>query len=166
MDVFAPGTQGQITDLSITGTPEVAVRVDTVATVTVENWDVDGSYYCPLIFNIAGTEVKGLTYIGNGGGADSFASDLKEPIETVYSGELEAGTKLDDLFKSKTISWEWPYEGTNQSAPSYCDNSWTKQDGQADEKDTKLGNLAANAGSEDAAPKITIDLATTVTQID
>ena len=68
--------------------------------------------------------------------------------------------------KSKTISWEWPYEGTNQSAPSYCDNSWTKQDGQADEKDTKLGNLAANAGSEDAAPKITIDLATTVTQID
>ena len=99
MDVFAPGTQGQITDLSITGTPEVAVRVDTVATVTVENWDVDGSYYCPLIFNIAGTEVKGLTYIGNGGGADSFASDLKEPIETAYSGELEAGTKLDDLFK-------------------------------------------------------------------
>lgn len=169
MDVFAPGTEGTLGTTSITGTPEVTVKVDTDATVTVENWNIDvGSgdeFYCPLIFTVTNGEgqeamVSGITCDS----AESLKSALENEIEKAYSKEFAAGTTLDNEFDQFTISWEWPYVG-NGVDNTYGSNNWASQSGQTDEKDTALGNKAA-AESEDNAPKITVDLKTTVTQID
>lgn len=178
MDVFAPGTSGELGTTSITGVPEVAVKVVTDAKVTVSNWNITAGnngeeFYCPLIFTITDgegneTKVSGITYnSGYGdaaGSADSFAKQLENVIEEAYSKEFAAGTKLGEQLTNFTISWEWPYVGEGEDA-NYSSTSWTSQSSQTDEKDTLLGNKAAN-GSEENAPQITVDLTTTVTQID
>lgn len=176
MDVFAPGTSGTLGKTSITGVPEVAVNVDTVATVVVENWnDVeDSEFYCPLIFTITKTNdegveetetISGLTYDGTGGGgADGFAYALKDAIEEAYSGEFAPNTDLDAQFTDFSISWEWPFAGEGEDA-EYGATSWTTQSGQTNEKDTALGDRAAKE-SEENAPQISITLETTVSQID
>lgn len=179
MDVFAPGTEGTLGETSITGVPEVAVKVDTDATVVVENWDdvEDSNFYCPLIFTITQTnaegtqkeeKVIGLSYDNNGGGASSFKTELERTIEKAYSGEFEANTDLSEQFNNFSISWEWPFAGEGEDA-NYGGANWTSQEGQTNVKDTALGDRAAKAlssGNEDSAPRISITLKTTVTQID
>lgn len=183
MDVFAPGTSGTLGKTSITGTPEVAVNVDTEAIITVTNWNIDTGageeFYCPLIFTITKTNasgeeetktISGINYnLKNSGGVDSFISDLKTAIEGAYSGEFEVNTDLSEEFTDFSISWEWPFAGEGEDNTYGDKNKWTSQNGQTNEKDTLLGNKAANAvegGTESNAPTITIELATTVTQID
>ena len=52
--LVAPGTKGNMVSMTLTGTPEVAVRVQYTATLTLnDNWkDADGKFYCPLHFKI------------------------------------------------------------------------------------------------------------------
>lgn len=169
MDVFAPGTKGTLGETSITGTPEVTVKVDTEATVTVENWNINvGSgdeFYCPLIFTVTDGAGNPTTVSGiNCDSAEALKSALENEIEKAYSKEFAAGTTLDNEFDQFTISWEWPYVGDGEDN-TYGSSNWASQSGQTDEKDTALGNKAAE-GSESDAPKITVDLKTTVTQID
>lgn len=151
--VVAPGTKGTFGGIKITGTPEVAVQIKTTADVKFENWDVqeNGDFYCPLVFTIGDKTINGLDYSKETAGeADSFAFAIKDAIEKATSKGITPNTDLSEIGKDITYSWEWPFE---KATGTGCN--------QSDELDTKLGNNAANGN----APRVKIDIKTTVTQI-
>lgn len=134
--VVAPGTKGTLAEVTIAGTPEVAVAVTYEATVTFEGWTVDNAVYCPLVITVNNTEYK----IDDSETLADFAARIVEAIEKCAANyepneNLETET-ADDV----VVTWAWAFEGD-------------------DEKDTALGNNAENN-------KVTISITTTVTQID
>lgn len=151
--VVAPGTEGTFGGVKITGTPEVAVKVQTTATVDLSGWNVGsgGAFYCPLKFTIDKTTINGLDYFSKtSGGESSFEKAIKDAIEKATSKELAAGADLSEVGKDVTYSWEWPFENA---------------DSQDNKLDTALGDLAAD-GDTGNDPKVSITVSTTVTQID
>lgn len=155
-DVIAPGTKGTFGGIKVTGTPEVAVKIETNAEVDFTGWDVnDGEFYCPLVFEIDGKTINGLDYSsGTAGGASSFENAIKTAIENAASREVSAGTNLRENLGEVTYSWEWPFE-----------NATGTELNQSDELDTLLGKNAL--GEDDTEiPAVYIKVTTTVTQID
>ena len=147
-DVFAPGTSGEIANIAITGTPEVAVEVAVAATVSVsDNWIIDGDFYCPIVITIGTDEISGLDYES----ATDFADAINEKLVS-KSAQYAPNTDLSDIDGANLdISWAWAFE-----------NATGEKINQTNDKDTKLGNAAA-AGAEF---KIDIKVAISVTQID
>ena len=149
-DVLAPGTNGSFADIKITGTPEVAVAVDIVATVEVsENWvGENGAFYCPVAVTVGGVEFRGLDYSS----ADEFEAAIEANIDG-KSKQYAPNTNLDGIYDSTNLdlAWAWAFEGAAGTVRN-----------QADVDDTVLGNAAA-AGN---APTISVAVAITVTQID
>lgn len=155
--VVAPGTKGTFGGVKITGTPEVAVKVDTIATVDLSGWNVGsgGEFYCPLVFTIGETKINGLDYSkSTAGGANSFQAAIKKAIEDATTQELEAKTDLSKVGENITYSWEWPFANASGTVAT-----------QDDALDTKLGDNAAD-NNPDNDPKVSISVKTTVTQID
>ena len=166
--VVAPGTSGEFKGISLSGTPEVAVNIKTIATVDLSgDWTLDGSgkFYCPIIFNINGVKISGLEYTSE----EDFEAALKAGIEGAASGNVQAGVDLANpsdprdvptLFqkdadgKSK-IKWEWAFEEGHKQLDTYAMT-------QSDVNDTELGNNATG----ETPPTISLQLDTTVTQID
>lgn len=141
VDVLAPGTTKEAAAISITGQPEVSVRITASATVELENWsDENGNFYCPLTFTVAGTSVD-LTGLTN---ADAVEAALETAI--INALKVDSAAAGTDLAKTVNVSWSWPFS-TNPVN---------------DVHDTFLGDQAA-AG---AAPTISIGVACTVEQID
>ncbi len=155
--VVAPGTKGTFGGVKITGTPEVAVKVETTATVDLSGWNVaeGGEFYCPLVFTIGNKTINGLDYSkSTSGGEASFENAIKNAIKDAASKEIAANTDLSKESVNITYSWEWPFAGASGTAAT-----------QDDALDTKLGdNAADNNDSND--PEISITVETTVTQID
>lgn len=152
--VVAPGTAGTFGGVTITGTPEVAVKVETTADVDLSGWNIaeGGEFYCPLVFTIGDTTINGLDYSkSTASGETSFERDIKKAIEDATTKELEAGTDLSTVGENITYSWKWPFAGATGTAMK-----------QSDALDTRLGDNAANEN----APTIDITVTTTVTQID
>lgn len=155
--VVAPGTRGEFGGVNITGTPEVAVEVQTTATVDLSGWNVGdrGEFYCPLVFTIGDKKINGLDYSSStAGGEGSFENAIKTAIQDATTQELAAGTDLGEVGEGVTYSWEWPFEGATGRVAS-----------QSNELDTLLGDNAAD-GNTGNDPKISINVETTVTQID
>lgn len=141
-DVVAPGTSGSMAAFTITGTPEVAVRVKFEGTLELgDKWaDSDTAYYCPIEVTVGDTTFKGKDYAS----ADLFEAAVNAKIAT-YSKDYVAGTDLSTIdTDAPAISWAWTFEGNN------------------DANDTYLGDKAA-AGN---AATISLDVTATVTQID
>ena len=140
--VVAPGTSGELSEIKITGTPEVAVEVTYTAAVDFgANWvDENGDYYCPIEITVDGTTYKGTDYLSIGAFEDAIAAAI-----TDQHNRFAAGTVLDtEANCSVSISWAWAFEGND------------------DVKDTFLGDQAADG----VDIYIDIDLSVTVTQID
>lgn len=155
--VVAPGTKGTFGGVKITGTPEVAVKVETTADVELSGWNVanDGGFYCPLKFTVGEKTINGLDYSKDtAGGESSFEYAIKDAIQEATTKEVAAGTDLSTVGDGITYSWEWPFEKATGTAAD-----------QDDELDTLLGNNAAD-DNPDNDPKISITVKTTVTQID
>lgn len=155
--VVAPGTKGTFGGVEITGTPEVAVKIETTATVDLSGWNVGsgGEFYCPLVFTIDGKAINGLDYSkSTAGGEGSFENAIKTAIQNATSKELAAGTDLSTVGNNITYSWAWPFEDAEGKAAV-----------QSDELDTLLGNNAADDDPNND-PTIAITVTTTVTQID
>lgn len=139
--VVAPGTSGSMVQMTLTGKPEVAVRVNYVADFKVENWTVNGNFYCPLQITVGNTTIDGATFTD----VDRFKDEVENLISK-YSKNYAAGTDLStEGVTAPSVSWAWPFENT----------TGTKNN---DDKDTALGD-AGNA-------KISLTITTTVTQID
>ena len=155
--VVAPGTEsnGDFVAATVTGTPEVAVRVSyklDTATLQLENWkDGDGKFYCPLVFKVktpdGNTVISGMEFQT----AEAMKAALVNAV-AAYTKDYAPGTDLSGkAAETLAISWEWPFEtGTDADKPAN------------NVKDTFLGDEAA-AGR---AATVSLTLATTVTQID
>ena len=141
--VVAPGTKGNMASMTLTGTPEVAVRVSyAVNKFELKGWTTDGTTeYCPLVFTVGTASYK----IGDAG--ITSVSDLQDKVKaaiTAYSKDYEANTDLSGVgTDSLKVSWAWAFEGD-------------------DAKDTALGSRAA----EDKAATVELEITTTGTQID
>ena len=155
--VVAPGTEsnGDFVAATVTGTPEVAVRVSyklDTATLQLENWkDGDGQFYCPLVFKVktpdGNTVISGMEFQT----AEAMKAALVNAV-AAYTKDYAPGTDLSGkAAETLTISWEWPFE-TGADGDKPANNV----------KDTFLGDEAA-AGR---AATVSLTLATTVTQID
>ncbi len=143
-DVVAPGTAKDMLSMTLTGTPEVAVRVSyDVTEFELTNWTTNGTdQYCPIIINVNGTKYNCLEATN----IDSFKNNVIGAIED-YSKDYIAGTDLAGVEdESLAISWEWPFSTSEAN----------------DVKDTALGDRAA----ADNAATIKLTVKTTVTQID
>lgn len=140
-ELLAPGTAGQLLEVTISGTPEVAVEVTYEATVTLTGWEASGAYYFPVEVFIDGTAV---TIVDKDSDLDVDADDaeacIKEAIEACTQ-TYDAGAPL--TAEKIVITWEWAFSTS----------------GANDLKDTALGDAAT-------APSISIELTVTVTQID
>ena len=158
--LVAPGTKGNMFSMALAGTPEVAVRVQYTATLTLnDNWkDADGKFYCPLQFKIptySAEDQEWVNMVVDGTHFDN-AEALRREVESkidAFSATYEAGTPLNSLtaadHKAPSVSWEWPFEDTAVGAK------------QTDIKDTYLGDQAA----EGKAAEIQLTVVTTVTQV-
>lgn len=136
-NVIAPGTSGELTKVTLSGTPEVAVRVTNEATVTLENWIVNtNEYYCPLEVTVGSDTLIGTSYQST----SEFKNAIEEKINA-YKAEYAPGTDLSTKTDAApVVSWKWAFDGD-------------------DAKDTALGNAAT-------AATIKVQIKTTVTQID
>lgn len=141
-DLVAPGTSGTFEAATVSGKPEVAVRVDNEAEITLNGWmgdtDHPNGFYCPLTFKVNDTPVD----LSQCHSADDVQNAIQAAV-TATSKDYAAGTELSNANSAK-IEWAWAFESG---------------DDEADKKDTALGDLAA-------APTISIAVTTTVTQID
>ena len=155
--VVAPGTKSNddFVAATITGTPEVAVRVSyklDVASLQLDNWkDGDGKFYCPLVFKIKTPEgnqaIIGTEYTS----ADLMKAELVKAVKS-YTKDYAPGTVLSGkAAETLKISWEWPFE-TGKEDDRPANNI----------RDTFLGKKAA----EGEAATVSLTLVTTVTQID
>lgn len=149
--LVAPGTTDGLTEVVLTGTPEVATRVTYDATVILGPWTLsDSTEYCPVYFTI-----EGKTYgIEKDCGvpcdvkADNVA-DLAAKVDAAIEACAKDYAPNTDLYAMNgdypSVTWVWPF---------YTDDAH-------DVKDTDLGNLAADGYHS----MIQIEIATTVTQI-
>lgn len=163
--LVAPGTkEDNAVTFSITGTPEVAVRVALSMTGT-DVFLKDGTYpdlttanpndkfiltkpYYPVVFTLKkdGTEL-----------ARGTISEINTKLGAL-SKDCAPGTNLSTDFGTYTLSWEWAFEDAD------IDNK--------DQADTLLGTLATSAtavpgvGVGSYSPLVHLELTATVTQID
>ena len=120
-NVLAPGTDGNLCGLTITGQPEVAVKIDATAELELTDWAVDSAYYCPLVITVGTTEFKGNDYVD----AEAFEKAVEDAIVAeIAVASVDPNTNLADAV---AVTWAWAYEGND------------------DVKDTALGNAAAPA---------------------
>jgi hypothetical protein len=144
-DVVAPGTKGNMSAITITGQPEVAVEVKYVVDTFElgDNWvDKDNNYYCPLQIKIGDTTLDGTTYDS----VDEFEDAVKTTIQG-FTAQYEANTDLSGTTVAvPSVSWEWPFSISDAN----------------DIKDTYLGDQAA-AGK---AATVELGMTVSVTQID
>lgn len=150
-DLVAPGTQGDMVAIKITGQPEVDVEVTYDATVTFTGWATSGingvdddAFYCPLVLTINGTDYYLDTY-ADAATAKTAIEDIIEAYTKRYNENTDLETKAGD---NLTISWSWPFHVNDDN----------------DKKDTALGNAAATNVAN--ASTIAIEVTCTVTQID
>ena len=135
-EVVAPGTEGTLATVAITGTPEVMVNVNVAVDLELVGWVIDTNVeYCPLVFTVGATEIKQTGTI----------EEFEEAVETAVINELKkenvtVGTNLAD---NLTVSWEWAYTNGDE----------------ADVKDTKLADLST-------APTVAFTCTVDVTQVD
>lgn len=136
--VVAPGTKGTVAGLTINGQPEVDTKVSFTVDITLNNWNVDSHFYCPLVIAVNGEEINGVDYIDNMAG---FITAIQDKVVS-HTEFFAANTPIDD--DALSITWEWPFETGH------------------DEMDTALGNEAA----DENAATITIAITATVEQVD
>ena len=138
-NLLAPGTKKTAAAVKVTGTPEVSTEILPTVTVALNNWEVEGAYYCPLIVKVNNVAVATAT------DAATYAANIKAAIETAIKGVATDGkyapnTDLSDKIGTVTVEWEWPFEVD-------------------DAKDTILGNADTKATFD-----LTIEV--TVNQVD
>ncbi len=155
VNVVAPGTNGTLSSFDIEGTPEVAVRItyDNLNVDLGNNW-IDkydtNKFYCPIIVTVNQNNLCGLDYTS----AEEFEKAISDNIQ-VATKDYDPGTDLSAVNDDLQISWKWNFESDKTT---YLNGT------QTDEKDTFLGDRAAD--SVDNAGTISISVTCTVTQID
>lgn len=147
--LLAPGTTDGVTEVVMSGIPEVAYEVKYEATISLANWEAFGAEYCPVIFTIEG-ETYGMNFTAATHKYTTVAAleaAINEAINAC-TAKYPALTNLSSV-NVPEISWEWPFV----TAEEYNDD------------DTYLGNVAAGTLAGSAAT-IALQIVITVTQVD
>ena len=149
MDLIAPGTDGELTDIKLSGTPEVSVRVYYNATFDL----VGFNDYCPIVIkvddNIYGTAEALLKTSFTGtqvevANAEELETKVLNAINVEHVNEYGPNKDLSSVTDDNlNVAWEWPFEVD-------------------DAKDTILGNAAA----EEHFASINLQVTVNVEQID
>ena len=167
--VVAPGTKGNAVQFTITGTPEVAVRLSFSMTDVKEVKLAAGAYvntddatvtldddYYPVVFTL------------NNGSSDIATGKLSDiaTFLSTYTVDFAANTNLSTAVATYTLSWAWAFE-TGASAEDKAKNN---------KADSILGDLADGVGGitkggsaiapEDYSTTVSYNLTITATQID
>ena len=145
----APGTNGTLAQVDLTGRPEVAFNVTYVADLTLTNWSVKGNDYCPMVFVVDGKSYGMYLPEGEKNVICNSVSELEEKVEAAiadYSENFDPNTNLEEI-DDLEVSWYWLYETPNSEGGNY------------DVEDTALGDAEIPA-------TVTLEITTTVTQID
>ena len=158
-DVIAPGTEGTLAKVTISGTPEVVVDLKADVDIELTGWvDSTSAVYFPLVITVGTTPVdfSSCDTIDKVEVAieDAIIKAIISGVTTETSGTGRTATKRYDAnnpFASDAdadviVTWEWPFSINDAN----------------DVKDTYLGDQAA----VDAASTITIDYTVTATQVD
>ena len=142
--VVAPGTKGKLADFTISGTPEVAVRLSYTADLTLTGWTLsdDSTLYCPLVFKVKVGSGSEQTFKIDG--TNTTTTELETAVENAIA-EAKSDYKVGDTLNAPaiTVSWEWAYSTDETN----------------DINDTVLGNKGT-------APSIELKVTLTATQID
>lgn len=153
-NVLAPGTDGELAHIVITGVPEVATRLTVEVNLDFnENWkDSTSALYCPLVFTVTdGTNTSEFKIDAtNDTLAKLEAAVEKEIVDmllvtpnvTTPSPEETTGVRdyvpntdfTATAIKDVTVSWSWAFETGATPAEKDANNV----------KDTYLGDQAAN----------------------
>lgn len=149
--LVAPGTSGTITAVNVSGTPEVAVEVTYVSTLTLTGWtyqvqengETVTKEYMPLVITVTHDGSDTVYKIGTQSGEYATIALLTAAVKAEIDGYSAKYSPNTNLASTIAISWEWAF---STSAAN-------------DVLDTTLGNAVS-------APTITFALTTTVTQID
>lgn len=146
-NLVAPGTDHSMT-FSITGTPEVAVKVDLAMVVnndvkipqgTVVNGAALTQDYTPVVFTLKEKDATDVIATGT-------LTEIKSALEAL-SDEYAPNT---DLNKTYELSWEWAFSSDNNVN---------------DANDTFLGNAAVTP-VDGVVTDINFEIEITVTQLD
>ena len=148
-DVIAPGTEGEWVNVSVTGTPEVAVAVTYVADLALgDKWvDASGAYYCPIVITVGDQTFTGTSY--------ASATLFEEAVEAAIVAKKQTyapNTNLNEVNDDVVISWAWAHETGADAEAKKANNI----------KDTFLGDQAANGNAATIALTINI----TIEQLD
>ncbi len=149
--VVAPGTNGTMAKMALSGKPEVKVRVTYDATLDLDGWNLyGGGEYCPIIITVGATKY-GLESIYASDASVEKCTNIAELESTVvgaiaaYNAVYAANQDLSAAaVKTPHVSWQWPYENGHDSADTYLGNQ------------ASIGNY----------PTITLTITTTVEQVD
>ncbi len=136
-EVVAPGTSGTAIKFSISGTPEVATKVDIAMNVT-SDINVNDTYY-PVVFTLTqnGTEVAKGNLAAIKAAVEAYAATAYYAPKTDLSAEFE-------------LTWTWEFgDGTN------------------DTNDTLIANVAAGTVTDTTVDtELEYTITFTVTQVD
>ena len=145
-NVLAPGTNGDLlSSATISGTPEVAVNVTKEATLELTGWDINGTYYCPIVIKVTHNASTDTFYGLDYPSAEAFISAVEGVLDD--NDNLPANSNLSESY---SITWDWAFEGTDGK--------------QTDVNDTALGDKAADPTKDDITIKFTFEIK--VTQLD
>ena len=142
--IMAPGTSKESAAvITISGKPEVAVKILVEADVTVDGWlDKTGAFYFPLTVTVGGIAVD----LSSCTDAAGVKNAIKAAIEgAIPSATIAPNTDLGDAYNnSLKISWAWPFGADDN-----------KESGN-DAKDTYLGDQAADGNAATFGVSITV----------
>ena len=121
--VLAPGTTGNLGAITVTGKPEVAVAITYTADLTLTGWeDSDGNVYCPIVFNVNGTEYK----IDSTNTTLALLESAVEGAIAAYTARYAPGTDLSGVATSENapkLTWTWAFDGNDDVKDTYLANS-------------------------------------------
>ncbi|MBQ9715165.1 MAG: hypothetical protein IJV77_02000, partial [Clostridia bacterium] len=162
-----PGTYSKLATVALTGTPEVAYKIDVTVDLTLANWSVGGDDYCPLVFTVDGTEYKIDA-------TNDTVAKLELAIENAIAAKIlgattaSSGTGSIDGYTAGAPSIYTTSYAPNTKVPDYADDNtnflidWTWASNVDDVKDTALGDAAATGTPATINFALQID----VTQVD
>ncbi len=157
-DLVAPGTGGTLGTVTVSGTPEVAVKMTyTIDFEIGNNWVVSNAFYCPIVVTIGDTAVSGLTYTDSKKSAAENATAFEEAVEDAIAAALVSG--LTDTTDGVYIQDYAPNANLGTSVTPTWAWAYTASGTQTDANDTALGNLGT-------MPTISCTLSVDATQID
>lgn len=177
--VVAPGTSGSAAQFSISGKPEVAVRLSFAMTDVKEVKLTAGTYTYT-----DGTEVivpEGgyypIKWTLNDGSADVATGTLGQiaTFLSTHTVDYAPGTDLSTTVPTYTLSWEWDFE-KNVASMAGTDEDKAAAKAEQDKLDTLLGDLAVGVSginknsskitANDYSTEVSYKLTITATQID